>query len=275
MIAAYWTGARLAARRWLLITSLWLITAAFGVAFALASALWLGDALDGAMATKSLLHKLDVQVLIDLWVHHFEGLRMLLLLAVVLAVAHTILWWWLDGVIIAAVLPSGESIWRRGALLAPVMARLFGIGVSLWLAWSGALAGAVWGLTRLTQDSSTAHVWEWIGGIGGVVWLLGTAWLMAVHDQARVRAGLTGGGAVASYRWALGFVGFGGERAFALALLLQGSGLALWAVYQVIGLALPLTELIGLTWSVLWGELFLWLRAFVRVWRLAAQRQLQ
>ncbi|MDX2171308.1 MAG: hypothetical protein SF182_29845 [Deltaproteobacteria bacterium] len=275
MIAAYLAGARLALSRWALISILWLITAAFGVAFALAGATWLGDALDGAMATKSLLHHVDVQVLIDLWAHHREGLRMLLVLAAVLAVGHTVLWWWLDGVIVAAVLPSGDGFWRRGAQLAPVMARLFGIGVCVWLTWSLLIGGAAWGLMRLTQDSFTAHVWEWIGGLAAALWLLGTAWLIAAHDQARIRAALSGSGAIASYRWALGFVGFGGERAFALALLLQGSGLGLWALYQAIGLALPLTELIGLTWSILWGELFLWLRAFGRVWRLAAQRKLQ
>lgn len=274
MIAAYWTGARLALSRWPLVTILWLISAAFGVAFALASALWLAHALDGALATKSLLHKLDVQVLIDLWVHHREGLRMLLALTALLAVGHTVLWWWLDGVIIAAVL-RGDGIWLRGAQLAPVMAQLFCLGCSLWLAWSAAIGAAAWGLMRLTQDSSTAHVWEWIGAVAAVIWVLGTAWLIAVHDQARVRAGLSGSSAIASYRWALGFVAIGGERAFGLALLLQGTGLALWAVYQLIGLALPLTELIGLTWSLLWGEMFLWLRTFTRVWRLAAQRQLQ
>jgi hypothetical protein len=275
MLKAYLTGARLTASRWPLITILWLCTAAFGIGFAFASAFWLGEALDGALATKTLLHKLDVQVLIDLYVHHGEGLRMLLILAALLALPHTVLWWWLDGVIVAAVLPSGESIWRRGAALTPVMARLFGLGVSLWLAWSGIIGGAAGGLIQLTRDSTTAHVWELIGVVAAAVWSLGTAWLIAVHDQARLRAGLTGCGAVAAYRWGLGFVAFGGERAFALALLLQGSGLALWAVYQAIGLALPLTELIGLTWSLLWGELFLWLRAAVRVWRLAAQRQLQ
>jgi len=49
----------------------------------------------------------------------------------------------------------------------------------------------------------------------------------------------------------------------------EGGGGAL-GIYQAIGLVLPLTELIGLTGSLLWGQLFLWLRYGLRVWRLAA-----
>ena len=275
MLRAYLTGARVAAGLWPLVTVLWFCTAAFGVAFALASAAWLADALDGALATRALLRQLDVQVLIDLWTHHQAGLRMLLVLAAVLAVFHTALWWWLDGVVVAAVAPSAESPWQRGVTLAPVMAVLFALGLLVWLGWSAAVGGAAWALIRLTRDAPSPHLWELIVAAAVALWVLGTAWLIAVHDQARLRAGLAGAGALAAYRWALGFVAAGGEHAFALALLLQLSGLAIWAVYQVIGLALPLTELVGLTWSLLWGQLFLWLRSGVRVWRLAAQRQLQ
>jgi len=274
MWRAYLTGARVAVARWPLITALWLFGLAFGVAFGLASAAWLADALDGSLATRTLLHHLDAQVLIDLWVHHREGLRVLLLLAAVLAVVHTALWWWLDGVVVAAVAPSPESPWRRGTALLPVIAALFGLALFVWLAWSAAVVGVAWALVRATRESPAAHVWEAIGAGALGQWLGGTAWLIAAHDHARLRAGLSGAGALAAYRWGLAFVAAGGERAFLLALALQASGLALWAVYQLIGFALPLTELIGLTGSLIWGQLFLWLRTGVRLWSLAAQRQL-
>ena len=55
-----------------------LVTALFGVAFALASGAWLDDALEGSLATRTLLRSIDANVLVDLWYHHREGLRMLL-----------------------------------------------------------------------------------------------------------------------------------------------------------------------------------------------------
>jgi len=274
MLRAYLRGARLAAARWPLVTALWLFGLAFGLAFALASATWLSDALDGSLATKTLLRHLDVEVLIDLWMHHQEGLRMLLVLAAVFAVAHTALWWWLDGVIIAAIAPSPGSPWRRGTALVPAMAGLFAIAIVVWLAWTASVVAAAWSLLRLTRESPAPHVWEHIAVPALALWLLGTAWLIAVHDHARLRAGLTRTDPLSAYRWALGFVAGGGENAFALALLLQASGLALWSVYQIIGFSVPLTELIGLNASLIWGQLFLWLRTGVRLWSMAAQRQL-
>lgn len=274
VLRAYRIGLRRAVALWPLISALWLASAAFGVTFALAAALWLADALDGALATRTLLRDLDVQVLLDLWTYHRAGLRLLLVVAAVLAVGHTALWWWLDGVVVAAVTGAGAERWRRGAALAPVMAGLFACGLTTWLAWSGVMLGVAMGLLRLGGEAPAPAASDAIVAGTAGVWLLGTAWLVAVHDQARLRAGLTGGGALAAYAWALGFVAVGGERAFGLALLLQISGGAIWAVYQLINLALPLTELIGLTGSLLWGQLFLWLRTGVRVWRLAAQREL-
>jgi hypothetical protein len=274
LLHAYRRGARLALARWPLVTALWLFGLGFGLVFALASAGWLSEALEGSLATKTLLRRLDVEVLIDLWMHHREGLHVLLSLGAVLAAAHTALWWWLDGVIIAAVAPSPGSPWRRGTALVPAMAALFAIAIAVWLLWSAALAGVVWWLLRLTRESPSPHVWEHIVIPAAALWLLGTAWLIAVHDHARLRAGLTGADPLTAYQWALAFVAAGGENAFALALLLQLSGLALWTVYQIIGFSVPLTELIGLNASLLWGQLFLWLRTGVRLWSMAAQRQL-
>ena len=96
-----------------------------------------------------------------------------------------------------------------------------------------------------------------------------------MHDHARLRVRRAGQGPPAAYRWALGFVLRGGERAFPLACALQLSGAVLWVVYQAIGLTVPMTAVLGLTGSLLWGEAFLLACMWVRVWFFAAQNELQ
>jgi len=278
MLRAYLFGARIAAQHWPLVVVLGLITALFGVAFALASGAWLDEALEGSLATRTLLHTIDPDVLVDLWYHHREGLVMLLVAAALLAVVHTALWWWLYGVVITTLQRSADahgSIWTRGIELAPVMARLFVLAFAVLGLFSAAVGGAAYALMRWTRFSPQALIWDQIAGAAAFVWALGYVFLVAVHDHARLHAARIGVGALPAYRWALGFVLQGGERAYALACALQLSAVALWLAYQAVGLTVPVTALLGLTGSLLWGEAMVWLRMWVRVWFFAAQNELQ
>lgn len=285
MLRAYLLGAGAATRCWVLIVTLWLITATFGLAGALASGAWLSQALDGSLATRTLARTIDANVLVDLWYHHGEGLHMLLVLAMVLAVVYSVLWWWLHGVVVLSLQRhpaergegSGEArgVWTGGLALAPVMAQLFAIALIVLTLFSAAVGGPAYLLVRWTRSEPAAYIWYEIGGAALVLWLLGWVFLVAVHDQARLRAGRTGDGALAAYRWAFAFVLHGGERAFPLAGALQLTALTLWLAYQAVAASLPMTAILGLSGSLLLGEAFLLLRVWVRVWFFAAQNELQ
>jgi hypothetical protein len=278
MIRAYLLGARAAVQRWPLVVALWLIAAAFGAVFALASGAWLTDALDASLATRTLFKQLDADVFVDLWYHHREGLRGLVMVAAVLAAVHTVLWWWLDAVVVCAVQEPGEetgSPWVQGLSLAPVMAQLFLLAVAMLALFTAAVGGTAYVFLRWTRESPSAGVWYQIAAAAAAVWLIGYVFLTAVHDQARLRARHRGGGAFAAYGWAMRFVSGGGERAFALACALQLSGLALWIAYQAVGWSVPMNAVLDLTGLFLWSEAYLLARLWVRVWFFAAQNELQ
>src|SRR5215475_479907 len=168
MVRAYLVGARVAAQRWPLIVVLWLIVAAFGAAFALASGTWLTDALDASLATRTLFRQLDADVFVDLWYHHREGLRALLTLAAVLAAVHTILWWWLDAVVVCAVQPEGDeagSVWLRGLALSPVMVQLFALAMGMLGLFSAAVGTGAYLLLRWSRESPSAMIWYQIIGV--------------------------------------------------------------------------------------------------------------
>jgi hypothetical protein len=285
MLRSYLLGAGAATRRWPLIVTLWMIGAVFGTGFALASGTWLTEALDGSLATRTLARAIDANVLVDLWYHHAEGLHMLLVLAIVLAVIHTVLWWWLHGVIVVSLqhdaaerggeLGQSRGVWTGGLALAPVMAQLFAIALIVLSLFSAAVGGPAYLLVRWTRSEPAAYIWYEIGGAALAMWLLGWVFLVAVHDHARLRAGRTGESAFAAYRWAFAFVLHGGERAFLLACALQLTGLALWLAYHAVAVGVPMSAILGLTGSLLWGEAFLLLRVWVRVWFFAAQNELQ
>lgn len=275
MWSAYVGGFRGVLRRWPLVLALWLIGAAFGIAFTLASQAWLATALEGSLASRTLAHRLDPDVLVDLWYHHGEGLRMLGVVAGLLAVLHAVLWWWLDGVIVASVADADGDAWRRGLGLAPVMARLYALAMLVAALWSGAVAAPAWALLRATGEHSGAYLWYQIAGAALLVWLLGMGLLVAVHDHARLRAGIGGLSAHRAYAWALRFVLRDGEAPIRLALLLQLSALAIAAAGEAAGVALPLRDLVGLTGTLVLGEVFLLARTAMRVWFFTAQRRLQ
>ena len=275
MFAAYVGGFRAALRRWPLVVALWLIGGAFGAAFALASAAWLDMALEGSLASRTLIQQIDPDVLVDLWYHHGEGLRMLAVVAGLLAVAHTVLWWYLDGVVVASLRDEDREPWRIATTLVPVMARLYGLAIGMTLLWSGAVAGPAWAVVRSTREHPGAWLWYQLGAVAVVVWLLGMLVLVAIHDHARLRAGLAGDGALRAYGWAAGFVLHGGRRALPLALLLQLSAAAVLIAYELSGLLLPVADHVSLTLALLVGPLFMLARCLVRVWFFTAQRRIQ
>ena len=272
-------GARIAARWWSLAIVFWLINALFGVLFALAAGYWLRVALDGSLATRTLLENLDANVLIDLYLHHGEGFRMLLVVAALLALAYVLVWFWLHAVIILAVRGGPNArmreAWLRGADSMLRMGALYVVAALVLAAFSASVAAAVWGLGRWTASSPSAMLWSYIGGGAALLWAIGCVFLVAVHDHARIRTCASGQSALAAYRWAWGFVLHGGERAFPLAVALQAAALALWALYQAIGLTIPATLGIGVTGSLLWGAAFMLARIWVRIWFFAAQSDLQ
>jgi hypothetical protein len=218
-------------------------------------------------------------VLIDLWHYHQTGAQVLLLLGAVLAIVFALLWLWFHGAILATVCRGGTlaptAALRDGLELTPVLAGLFALAVCVLALFTAAVGGAAWWLIDVTRASPSAMISYYIAGAALVLWALGVVLLTAVHDHARLRAAVAGVGPVTAYRWGMRFVLGGGERAFALALLLQATGLLLWAVYQTLGLGLPVTGGLGVTGSFVWAEIFLLSRVWLRVWAFAAQRELQ
>lgn len=275
MWAAYAGGFRAMLRRWPLVLALWVFGAAFGFAFAIAAAAWLDMALEGSLASRALIQYLDPEVLVDLWYHHGEGLRMLGVVAVLLAAAHAILWWWLDGVLVASLRDDGRQPWRDGTGLVAVMARLYALALAVSVSWTAAVAGPVWAVVRATREHPGAWLWYQLGAAAVAVWLLGLLVLVAIHDHARLRAGLAGDGPLRAYAWATTFVLRGGRRALPLAVLLQLTALALLAGYHAGTLVLPIDDHLGLTLAMLAGQLFMLARSAMRVWFFTAQRRLQ
>jgi hypothetical protein len=157
----------------------------------------------------------------------------------------------------------------------PTMAALFVIATLVLALYSGAIGGVAYALMRWTWSDPSPMIWYRIGGVALLLWTGGFVLLVAVHDHARIHACRGSAGALEAYRWGFAFVLRGGEWAFLLALLLQLSAVALWAAYQTVNLAFPASLALGATGSLVWGELFMWVRAWVRVWFFAAQSELQ
>jgi hypothetical protein len=174
---------------------------------------------------------------------------------------------------------SGEAglreAFRRGLETSAVYACLLLLAALAVAAFSAAVGCGAWTAWSWTSESSTALLSDLVVAGGASIWFIGYVFLTAVHDHARIRAAATGAGALAAYGWAWAFVGRGGERAFLFALLLQLSALVLWAGFQFLSLRVPVGALLGVAWSLVWGELFLLARMWMRVWFFAAQSELQ
>jgi len=280
MMRAFFAGAGRALAFWPLALALWLVNAVFAAAFALASAYWLAMALDASVARRTLVSDLDPDILVDLYLNHGASFRILLVVGAVVAIGHGVLWIWLHALIVAGLRPDADSEassrkWSAGLRHGGVFARLFALAGGVLAVFTAAIVAGAWLGLRWTAASTTAWLSESIVAGAALAWLGGLIVLVAVHDHARIRAVASAQGAWASYRWAWRFVLRGGERALWLALALQISGAALWVAYQLVGLRLPVGEVIGVTGALLWGELFLAARVWMRIWFFAAQNELQ
>jgi hypothetical protein len=278
MIRSYLRGLGAATQRWPLALILWCAGMAFGAAFGWAASFWLSHALDASLATRTLVNDLDPNVFVDLYFHHWEGLRMLLPVAVVLAVVYVLLWTGLHGVVVHAVRSReaalGDVFWR-GFALGPVYVRLLVVAMLLLGTFSFTVGWSAYSARNWAAEGSTALLGDLAIAGGAAVWWLGYVFLTAVHDHARIRAAATGEGALAAYRWAWSFVTHGGERAFLFAFVLQAIALAAWVAFELVTSSGSVTPLLGVAWSFVWGELFLLARMWMRLWFFAAQSELQ
>jgi hypothetical protein len=274
---AYIRGFALALRRWPLVLVLFLASLLAGLSFAAAAWFWLASALGSSLATRTLLSDLNVQIFIDLFVHHRESLWMLVLAGSILAAAFVGLSVWLNAAAIASV---GEEASTASCLLGAV--QLYPTYLALWALSNGCmLASAValflsgrW-LMRWAAESAAEMTPYWIVGGGVLVGSLAWLFLATVHDHARIRTWAVGAGAVRAFGWAVAYVGRRQRRALPLAVLLLGTSVALWAVYQGLSRHVATNSASGVTLSLLSGEALLLARMFLRVWWFGAETHLQ
>ena len=277
MHRAYVSGFSSAVRRWRVVLALFLPSVLAGLSFGAATWVWLSGALGKSLATRSLLTDLNMQVFIDLFAHHGESLRMLGLSGLALAVVFACLGIWLNAVAIAAVgteLSTAECL-LHGIRLYPTYATLWALTMVCLLGSAGAvfLGGRL--LTHWTAESVSEMTFYWV--IAGSATAAALLWLFfaTVHDHARIRSRAEDSGALRAFGWALAYVLVGQRRALGLAVLLVGSSVILWGIHQSISHFVVADSTIRVAISLLWGELLLLARMFLRVWWFAAETHLQ
>jgi hypothetical protein len=277
MRSAYVSGLRRALRQWPIALVLFAVSLLSGLVFTAATWSWLAIALDKSLATRTLLTDLDMNVFVDLFVHHGESLRMLLVGAGSLLAIFSLLWVGLNAV---AVVAAGEDVAlsesvRQGVALYPRFLRLWFLAL---LVNGAAVVGAVllgWVLTRWTAESAHEASFYWAIGASGAIGAIALLFCTTVHDHARVHSVATGDGAARAYAWALGFVSRREWRALPLAALLVASSLVVWVVYQTVGMRIPTSSTVGVAASLIWGETLLLARMLMRLWFFAAETELQ
>jgi hypothetical protein len=277
MGAAYVAGWHTALRQRPLVLVLFVANLVFGVLFAATAGSWLSLALDASLATRTLLTDVDLNVFVDLFVHHGGGLRMLLIGGGALAGLFALLGIWTSAVTVAAV---GEprrlaGCLHRGLELYPRYFRLWVITMLLDAASITAAVLISRGLTRWTAESAAELTYYWCVAAGASVGAALLLVLTTVHDHARIRCARADIGAARAYMWAFGFVCRREARAAPLAMLLLATGFAVWVVYQTVGMLIVPASAFGLTLSLLWGEMLLLGRMLLRVWFFAAETALQ
>ncbi len=277
MLSLVRAGMRAAWLRWPIGLLLYAGLAVPGLGFAVASWGWLSSALDGSLASRTLLKELDRNVFVDLFVHHRPGLRMLAVAGGLVLVAVWLWWVWLHATAVAALAedPSVPRAARRGFELFPCFLRLSLLANALQATMFAVGHVASRYLIRWTTDSGGEMPYYAI--LTGTVAVVGVvvAFLASVHDHARIHVAATDSGAVRAYAWALRFVGGWEPRAFPLSVLLLLLAGTVWAAYQSLGLLLPSGSMTAVVLSLLWGQLLLLGRCAVRLAALAAAAQLQ
>jgi hypothetical protein len=132
-----------------------------------------------------------------------------------------------------------------------------------------------WWLTRWTAESAAEMTTYWIVAGGALVGAPLVFFFVTVHDHARIRSQAAGVGALRAFGWALAYVGRRQRRALPLAVLLLGTSVGLWAVYQSLSDHIATNSASGVTLSLLSGEALLFVRMFLRVWWFGAEMHLQ
>lgn len=273
-------GCRGAVWRSSLVLLVWAMGALFALAFSLSAGHWLDLALDGSLTTATLLRDLDANVLIELWRYHHESLAQLFVIALLLVLTNVALGIGLNAGLAGTTQDPGVAVlprefWRRGFALYPVCARLWGLATAIVIALLAAITVTARLLVRWLSESPSEMPYYYIYGTAFV--LAGTMLigLVTVHDHARIYAARRGVGALRAYRWALWFVTRGDARALLLAVTLLLCGGLVWLVYQSLATLLPPTTTFGMNLSLLWGQVFLLARAFLRVATFVAESELQ
>ncbi|HEX7409985.1 MAG TPA: hypothetical protein VF515_20395 [Candidatus Binatia bacterium] len=274
---AYLSGFRAALRRWPVVLVLFLAGLASGLGFTAVTWSWLSRSLDKSFATRSLLTDLDIRVFTDLLVHHGESLQMLLVAGMILLAFFVPLGVWLNAVAVTTV---GEE-----TSLSECLARSFRAYpsyIGLWALMSALYVATVMtlfvvgrGLTRWAAESPSEMTAYWIVGACGLAGVAVGLFLATVHDHARIRIATKGVGPLRAFGWAVGFVGRREGQALPLVLLLLITSLMIWVVYRSVGLLIATDSASGVALSLLWGELLLLVRMFLRVWWFAAETYLQ
>ncbi len=274
---AYLSGFFAACRRWPIVMLLFVVSLLTGLSFSALAWSWLSAALGKSLATRSLLTDLNVQVFIDLFMHHSESLHMLLLAGLTLASFLALLGIWLNAVAIVAVaddVPASQCLGRGWRLYRPYLG-LWALTHVCLLASGLAVLLSVRLLTRWTAESPSEMTFYWI--VGGGVLAVAILWQVfsAVHDHARIRTLTTGTSAPRAFAWALLFVVYREGRALPLSTVMLASSIVFWAFYQRLAAFIGTNSAVGVTVSLLWGEVLLLGRMFLRVWWFAAEADLQ
>lgn len=275
---AYLSGLQVAVRRWALVLMLFGTMVLAGFTFSAVGWHWLSLSLDKSLATRTLLRELDMNVFIDLFIHHREGLHMLLLCGLVLLLAFWFLWIGLSGTVVIAVNESDRHLGdclRSGVALCLTYVRLALLSTAVTAVATALAFFVTRGLTRWTAESTSEMTYYWMLALGvgfGAVLLL---FCTTVHDHARIRSAAVGAGATAAYVWAIRYVATGEWRALPLALALLANAFVAWGVYQTVGMLLATNSASGVVLSLLWGNALVLGRMLLRVWSFAAQAELQ
>ncbi|MFI5397330.1 MAG: hypothetical protein ACHQ9S_17470 [Candidatus Binatia bacterium] len=274
---AYLSGFRAALRRWPVVLILFLAGLVAGLGFSAATWSWLSLSLDRSLATRSLLTDLDVQVFIDLVVHHGEGLQMLLVAGTILMTFFALLGVWLNAIAVTAVgeETSLADCLARSFRAYPTYVCLWALVNALYVATVIVLFVVGRGLTRWEAESPSEMTFYWIVGACVLTGVLVVLLLATIHDHARIHIARRGAGALRAFGWAAVFVGRREGRALPLVLLLVSSSLVIWMVYRSVGSVMATNTALGVALSLLWGELLLLVRMFLRVWWFAAETHLQ
>ena len=272
------SGGRALPRMWAVIGGAYAVGVAMAGLFGVAAWLWLAEALDGSLATRTLLAAADANVFVDLLMHHGESLRTLGVTAAILLVLGTLAGIWTNAAMVAAAAGArgARPAFRRGWGLLPVFLRLWllagplaigvaaaiGIGGKLLLAWA---AGRGFALPPLAV-------------LGGGFVLAGGSLLVlaAVHDHARLRSAVRPGtGAVQAYAWAWGFVWRRGTQALPLAAVLGLMAVLVWGCGVGVRHAVPTVSGAGVAVALIIGQLAAVAGAGGRGGRAAAEAALQ